>query len=172
MRYPCSGEGPPSKRLLNVAQGCRGGHARAFCLGDPADAVSRRSAARLLQDCAGAAAARSLSASTAEDLAACYVRGSGIVFGADCSGLEDVSQLTPDGACCTSLEGLGMDCISAMAADPNPPMGLTPGDMCVRWLAPLKPPCRQSRWAHQLLPCVHLQQGRHGCLRRGARRYP
>ena len=62
-------------------------------------------------------------------VAACYGQAAPIVLGPDCNGLSSISELTPDGACCTALKGLGGDCLSAIFADPSPPQGVTPSDM-------------------------------------------
>lgn len=70
-------------------------------------------------------------------VATCYSVAAAAVLGPDCNGLSAISELTPDGACCTALKGLGGDCLAAIFADPSPPQGVTPGDMyaaCVAWL--------------------------------------
>lgn len=61
---------------------------------------------------------------------ACYAQAAGIVLGADCNGLAAISELTSDGACCTALKSLGDACLTGILADPNPPSGVNPSDMC------------------------------------------
>lgn len=49
-------------------------------------------------------------------------------FETACAGVVELSDLTPEGACCTVFKSVGMDCINTLIA--NPPSDATQEDMC------------------------------------------